>query len=173
MTRLEIPCLRSRSSASPNCSPVCSEKSVTLRYPIPSGSTLADATLSTLITSRVSVRVIFWRVLGRSRPTVTRVFGLPRSWPTMPSIVTDSSSGRPSMLVIWSPRWIPARSPGVPSIGAMTTARPWRISTRTPIPPNSPLNSSSSSALSEDSRNSECGSSDSAIPCMADRARPS
>jgi len=37
---------------------------------------------------------------------------------------------------------MPARAPGVPAMGAMTTTLPSRISTCTPMPPNSLLISS-------------------------------
>jgi hypothetical protein len=50
-------------------------------------------------------------------------------------------------------------------MGAMTTMRFWRISTWIPTPPNSAVRSSSNSSCVARSRNSECGSSASTMPC--------
>ena len=78
-----------------------------------------------------------------------------------------------SMLTISSPRITPALELGLPAIGEITMNRSFRTSTSTPIPPNSPLRSSWSASLSLDSRYSECGSSVSTMPWIAERARAS
>lgn len=74
---------------------------------------------------------------GRAIVTVTEVFTGPR----IRSIASCSfmpMTCAPSMAVMKSPLLMPARSAGVPSMGATTFTRPFSIVTSMPRPENSP-----------------------------------
>ena len=76
-------------------------------------------------------------------------------------------TGSPSICVIRSPLWKPARAAGVSSIGEMTLTSPFSSVTSMPKPPNSPRVWTCISAKSSVSRKLECGSSEVSMPLMA------
>ncbi len=85
-----------------------------------------------ILTSKGSSVPSRWRVMVMSEPTGPRIMS------------TASLRVRPITLspLTWtmrSPGWTPARSAGVPSIGATTLTTPFSWVTSMPRPPNSPL----------------------------------
>ena len=87
-------------------------------------------------------RVIFTSN-GSGVPSRVRVMVM--SEPTGPRIRSTASFSvspitlSPSTSVMRSPGWTPARSAGVPSIGATTLTKPFSWVTSMPSPPNSPF----------------------------------
>ena len=95
-----------------------------------------ERTDSTLMTSRTSV-TSKGSVWPRTTVMVTSLSIGPRSISTAWSSVSPSTDS-PSMWVMKSPVWMPARAAGVSSMGETTLTKPSSMVTWMPSPPNSP-----------------------------------